>query len=247
LNRTYSSFSNQDNGTFQLQNGNTVLKLEDNAWKVTDLNYTITANTVMQLEFRSDNQGEIHGLGFESDNTLSANLIFQLHGTQNWGILDFNNYPNNGQWVSYNINVGSFYTGAADRFLFVTDHDAGPRNGDSFFRNVVIFEDANGNGVCDSSEPSALVSFGNDAPIVGNTSTEGLDLEIYPNPVKGSQLTVNTLSDTIDYKIFNMLGQLVSADRLSSSTINVSNLEAAVYIIEFSDGDQKIIKRFIKE
>jgi len=182
VNTTYNSFSNQDNGNSQLLNGNTELKLSNNAWKFIDFPYTVTANTVLQLEFKSDIQGE----------------ILKLHGTQNWGISTYDNYPNNGQWVTYNINVGAAYTGVTDRLLFVADHDGGSRNGDSFYRNIVVFEDANSNGICDGSESSVIASFGDSSAIAGNIATEGLALEIYPNPVKGSLLNVSTFSKNVD-------------------------------------------------
>uniref|UniRef100_UPI0026198245 T9SS type A sorting domain-containing protein n=1 Tax=uncultured Dokdonia sp. TaxID=575653 RepID=UPI0026198245 len=248
LNTTYNSFSNQDNGTSQLLNGNTELKLEDNAWKYINFPYTITANTVIQLDFRSDIQGEIHGIGLESDNTLSSDLVFQFHGTQNWGILDFNNYSGNG-WVTYTIPVGTFYTGAADRLLFVTDHDASPSNGDSFYRNITVFEDANGNGVCDNSESNVVANFGGDEntnPVVGNNSIEGVEFEIFPNPTKGVlNINIGDL-EAENYTIYNTLGQVVRQSTFTN-VINVANLKDGMYIIEVEVDGSKMIQRFIKK
>lgn len=250
LNRTYNSFSNQDNGTSQLQNGNTELVLSDNAWKYVDLNYTVTANTVIQFEFGSTIEGEIHGLGLESDNNLSSNLVFKVHGTQNWGITDFDNYPGNSTWVSYTIPVGSFYTGASDRLLFLADHDGGAQNGNSFFRNVILFEDANGNGICDAAESSVQTILADTVgPINGNNSTEGIEMLIYPNPVKGSILNVQ-LSDNMtdaNFKITNMIGQTVKQGTLNNQQINVDGLRSGVYFLEINDGSQTIVKRFIRQ
>ena len=247
LDRTYNSFSNQDNGSSQLLNGNTELQLSNNAWKYVDLNYTVTANTVVQLEFKSDIQGEIHGFGLESDNSLSSNLVFKLHGTQNWGITDFDNYPNNGSWVTYTINVGSFYTGASDRLLFVADHDAGAQNGNSFFRNVVLFEDANGNGICDGAESSVQTVLGGDTDmIVGNYSTDDvLSFAVHPNPTK-SILNISVLGFEAErYTIMNTLGQIVMQGRFAN-TLNVSGLESGLYILEIEDGSTKKVQRFMK-
>jgi len=248
LDTTYNSFANQDQGITQLLNGNTEVRLADNAWKFIDFPYTVTTNTVLQLEFRSDIQGEIHGIAFESDNTLSSDLTFQFHGTQDWGILDFNNYPNNGQWVTYNIPVGSFYTGVTDRLLFVADHDAAPSNGDSFFRNVTVFEDANGNGVCDNSESNVVASFGdNTNALVGNNSTEGVDFEIFPNPVTRGELNIDLKgSEATSLTIYNLLGQIVRKGGFEK-TIDVSRLEEGIYIIEVQTETSKMIKRFIKK
>ena len=253
LNTTYNSFSNQDNGSSQLFNGNTELRLFDNAWKFIDFPYTTTANTVIQLEFRSDLQGEIHGIGLESDNNLSSNLVFKLHGTQNWGITAFDNYPNNGQWVSYSIPVGDFYTGASDRLLFVADHDAGAGNGDSYFRNVFVYEDANGNGVCDDAEAATFASFGdetnNSAPINGNDAIDplGFEFRIFPNPVTKGQLSIQVLGEEAEqYTIYNMAGQVVKSGAFSQ-TLDVSRLDSGVYIVEIAIGDETFNKRFIKK
>jgi hypothetical protein len=252
LNTTYNSFSNQDNGNAQLSNGNTELRLSNNAWKFIDFPYTVTSNTMIQLEFRSDLQGEIHGIGLESDNNLSSDLVFKLHGTQNWGITAFDNYPNNGQWVSYSIPVGDFYTGASDRLLFVADHDAGPSNGDSFFRNVFVFEDANGNGVCDNAESSAVAGFGDEidaSPIQGNNALDlqEFDFRIYPNPVTKGQLSVEVLGEEAEsYTVYNMVGQIVMKGAFSN-TLDVSGLKAGVYMIEVAIGNETHNKRFVKK
>ncbi len=249
LDRTYLSFSNQDGGTHQLTNGNTELEIRDNAWKYVDLIYTVTPNTVIEFDFASTIEGEIHGLGFESDNKLSSDVIFKVHGTQNWGIQNFDNYPNNGQWVSYNINIGSFYTGTSDRLVFVADHDGNPKNGNSFFRNIVIYEDANGNGICDDSEFSVQNLFADDYtyPIPGNDATEGLDIVIYPNPVRGDFLNIKLTGNIEDtrFKITNMLGQIVKDGKLTNPRIDINRLQSGVYLIEISDSAQTVTKRFI--
>ena len=253
LNTTYNSFSNQDNGNAQLFNGNTELRLSNNAWKFINFPYTVTSNTMIQLEFRSDLQGEIHGVGFESNNDLSSNLVFKLHGTQNWGITAFDNYPNNGQWESYTIPVGNFYTGVADRLLFVADHDAGAGNGDSYFRNVFVYEDANGNGVCDDSEAAAVASFGDETDnlrqIAGNDAIDplGFEFRLFPNPVTKGQLSLQVIGKEAEhYTIYNMAGQVVKSGSFNE-TLDVSRLNSGVYIVEIVIGDETFNKRFIKK
>lgn len=252
LDTTYNSFATQDNGNSQLLNGNTELRLSNNAWKYIDFDYNVTSNTVIQFEFRSDLQGEIHGVALESDNNLSSNLSFKVHGTQNWGIQDFDNYPNNGQWVSYTIDVGNFYTGASDRLLFIADHDSGASNGDSFFRNVMVFEDSNGNGVCDGEEGAAFDAFANTTPepIHGNDAVDevtSFDFEIFPNPVTKGAISVSVIGAEADeLTIYNMLGQVVKQGSFENN-VDVSHLSAGVYLLEIVVGDKKMNKRFIKK
>lgn len=250
LDRTYNSFANQDNGNDELLNGNTVLRLSNNAWKSTPFDYTVTSSTVLQVDFRSTTQGEIHGIGFESDNELSSNLLFKLHGTQPFGIPNFDNYPNNGEWVTYTINVGDFYTGNANQLLFVADNDVS-NSGDSFFRNLMVFEDFNGNGVCDVDDNAVINTFAGTTtpePINGNNSVDevvSLEFEIFPNPVTKGALSVSLVgAEAQELTIYNMLGQVLRQGSFEN-IVDVSDLSAGVYLMEIVVGDKKMNKRFI--
>ena len=80
----------QDVGTGSI-NGNTIT-IANNAWKYIDYNYNVTANTIIEFEFYSTDEGEVQGLGFDNDNGLSGNYTFRLYGTQNWAISNYKNY-----------------------------------------------------------------------------------------------------------------------------------------------------------
>jgi len=61
-----TAFSNQDSaGNFSVVSEGSGLSLQNNTWKYISLNYTVTANTVIEFDFNSTAQGEIHGVGFE--------------------------------------------------------------------------------------------------------------------------------------------------------------------------------------
>jgi len=139
------SYGGQDvAGNAQVQNVGDTLLLQDNTWRRTSSSFDITPNTVLTFEFASSSQGEIHGIGFDADDTLSQNQIFQLWGTQTWGIQNFANYSPSG-FVSYEIPVGTFYTGTAMRMVFANDFDAGSGN-ISQFRNIRVFESTGNTG-----------------------------------------------------------------------------------------------------
>lgn len=152
------SYSNQDasaNVTV-LDNGAT-LGMFDNTWRRTTATFDVTANTVIEFEFMSNSQGEIHGIGFDNDDNLSSNLIFQVYGTQNWGNRDFD-YTSIGNFQSFSIPVGTFYTGNNLYLVLVNDNDAGSGN-NSYFRNVRIYEDGSGPTIPDA--PSGLSATAN--------------------------------------------------------------------------------------
>ncbi|MEM1178755.1 MAG: M36 family metallopeptidase, partial [Acidobacteriota bacterium] len=143
------SYGGQDNSSqVSVSNGGDTITLTANTWRRTtsSTTFNVTANTVVEFDFSSTSQGEIHGLGFDEDNGLSSNRIFKVHGTQNWGITDFDNYTSG--TVSYSIPVGQFYTGNNMRLVLVNDKDSGTLNNNSIFTNVRVFESGGGGGTC---------------------------------------------------------------------------------------------------
>ncbi|MCK7589584.1 GEVED domain-containing protein [Subsaxibacter sp. CAU 1640] len=73
------------------------------------------------------------------------------------------------------------------------------------------------------------------------------EFSVYPNPVKGSQLNLKVQGiEPNQVTIFNALGQVV-AKQVFSNALDVSNLQGGIYVIEISDDNQKLTKRFIKQ
>jgi extracellular elastinolytic metalloproteinase len=139
------SYSNQDrDGPITIEDGGATLSMEGNRWRKTTATFTITPFTVLEFEFQSTSQGEIHGIGFDEDDVLLNDLrIFQLFGTQNWsGAIPLykGDYPTLGSFVTYRVPVGAFYTGDGFHLVLVNDKDSGTANNTSRFRNVRIFE-----------------------------------------------------------------------------------------------------------
>ncbi len=147
--------NNQDKGTVTTSAEGTTIELNDNAWKAITVDYEITPYTIIEFDFKSTQIGEIHGVGFDNNTSISSGRTFKLYGTQNWGNSTFNDYSGSGEYEHFMIPVGEFYTGQAEYFFFVSDHDAAPNNGNSFFANLKIYEDANGDGLCDSPDDCA--------------------------------------------------------------------------------------------
>jgi hypothetical protein len=137
-----NSYSVQDEtGTALVSPSGSSLELTGNIWKSISLNYVVTSNTLLNFEFFSDIEGEIQSIGFDNNNVLSSPFTFQLFGVQsNFGVQTFNTYEVVQGWKSFNIDVGSFYTGSFDRLFFTNDHDVPSPTSTSLFRNVEICE-----------------------------------------------------------------------------------------------------------
>ncbi len=220
---TLDSYSNGDNGQATISDGGSTLTIANNGWKSIDLGYTVTRNTIIEFDFSSSSQGEIHGIGFDTDAGASADRIFKVHGTQDWGITDFDNYS--GGTKSYRIEVGDFYTGTFDRLFFACDDDANG-GGVSVFSNVKVYESgAKASRALDAKEAIEATS----------------DLGVYPNPVKDI-LYLRGLDADIFYQVLNSVGESVmsgTGDRLDAKV-----LKPGIYIIRTQD-DRNI--RFIKD
>lgn len=131
----------QDAGKASVQDQGATLQVTGNAWKQIKFPYQVTPNTILEFDFRSSNQAEIHAIGFDSDADGSSEFGFQLYGTQEWGHAEFKNYASTApQWKHYRIPVGEFYTGSFDRLFFVNDHDISRPTGESYYANIKVYE-----------------------------------------------------------------------------------------------------------
>gem|GEM_PF-1736303 len=217
--------TNQDNGTAAVQDGGATLMIQNNAWKSIDLNYNVTANTVIEFDFRSTAEGEIHGIGFDNDNGISSNLTFKTHGTQSWGISSYDNYVPSA-WTTYTIPVGASYTGSYDRLFFVADKDAAPQTNNSYFRNVKIYE-----GSCESLGENAIGSVDEFVPVK-------YSFQVSPNPFNGKldiQMPKFELpSQTADVVLLDLMGKEVfRQEGITSSNVSIQpHIPAGVYVLK---------------
>ncbi|MDY8137939.1 trypsin-like peptidase domain-containing protein [Aquimarina sp. 2201CG5-10] len=243
---TITPFSNQDAaGDFSVGSGGAALSLTNNTWKYIAMNYTVTANTVIEFDFSSTSQGEIHAVGFENDNTLTSTRYFKVHGTQNYGVTNFDNYSSG--TTTYTIPVGNFYTGSMDRLVFINDNDGGSGN-NSTFSNVKIYE-----GSCNGSLTEAVVEFGPTTPILGDEDEGALSsITLSPNPTNDSftiYLAQNA-TEKAEATIYTILGQKKEQFQLKPgvNTLSASNLslQSGIYLVKIeSNKGESISKKLI--
>ncbi len=129
----------QDQGEVNINESGDEITLTNNAWKAISFPYTITENTVLEFEFKSTSIGDLHAIGLDNNNWQTHAHTFKLHGTQPWGNTTFFNYEGD-DYQLFTIPIGQFYTGDFNRIFFIADHDQIIPSGDSYFRNVKIYE-----------------------------------------------------------------------------------------------------------
>lgn len=196
-------------GPVVVMNGGDDFTLSGNLWKRVFVDYTITADTVLEFEYASTIIPEISAIGFDNDNTFNNdNDRFFLYGTQLTG-LNYSapaatyQYPGGGAYQSYSIPVGTFFTGNFDYITFINDDDSGP-TGTSMFRNVTLRE---GPLEYASTTPasikegyakilSQLDQLVVDAHYRGINLLEGDDFEVWFNEDGSSRLQVEGIDGT---------------------------------------------------
>jgi hypothetical protein len=141
-------------GEALVQNGGLTLRLVGNTWKKIDLPYTVTSDTVLEFDFSSSAHGELHGIGLDTNTSITPSRTFRIYGTQDWGIGDFDGYTASSGKRHYVIPVGRYYTGQAANVFFVNDHDVNVPNAESVFSNVRVYE---ARSISAASSPTSAV------------------------------------------------------------------------------------------
>ncbi|MCJ8280244.1 MAG: hypothetical protein MJK14_10120, partial [Rivularia sp. ALOHA_DT_140] len=134
----------QDKAKLSISEDKTEVELKGDGWKKLDIdNYNVTENTVLKFEFQTDTEAEIQGIGFDNDDIISGgdkNHLFQVFGTQDWGIELEDNYTLGSGWKTYEIKVGEYITGEFDYLTLANDHDQSNSISTSQFRNISLSE-----------------------------------------------------------------------------------------------------------
>ena len=153
--RSYDQ-ADEDRGNYEILDDGATFLVNNNGWKAIEFNYTIRPETILEFDFRSDLQGQRHGIGFDSDLDEDRELSFLLHGTAglNGAISGYDTYPGDGEYKRVVIPVGDYLAGQSFSFMyFYAEQDAEPGEATSYFRNLQIYDDVNRNAICDNIAP----------------------------------------------------------------------------------------------
>lgn len=80
-----------------------------------------------------------------------------------------------------------------------------------------------------------------------STNVTPLKIEVYPNPATNS-ISVRSPEKNIDFEIINMAGQsILKSSTSSDEKLNISHLPKGTYIINATDGQRRVVEKFIKQ
>lgn len=121
----------------------TPVRLSGNASKAIGVDYDITPDTMMQLEFRSSGGGSIQAIGFDQDvfwGQGDGQTTFKLSGTEEMAVTkDLSDQVSGEGWQTLEIAVGQYTTDDYD-YLTMLSLDGGQADVTSEFRNIRLFE-----------------------------------------------------------------------------------------------------------
>lgn len=244
--------TNQDRGVHAVYDNGSTLHVSINAWKAVEINYTITADTVLEFDFMSTIDGELHLIGIDNDLTLDPELAYKLYGFQAIPpnpayTLDFNTYTDAERYTykHYTIPIGQLYTGNAQYLFFAADNDlfnevwtsgdnypgGGSYNdGTSFYRNVKIYE----NSVL------STVAFPDLAELIS----------MYPNPAQNEVKITSSGVILEQISVVDMNGKAIKTIKLKNqfqNNIAIDDLASGVYFVNFlSNKGETATKKLIK-
>lgn len=220
--------------------GSYSIKLRDNSG-------TVSAMTSETFDVSSYDEVEVSFYFYSYSMENNEDFWLRYYDGSAWNTVQTwaqgTDFTNNGFFsATVTIDSGSYTMANNAQFRFQCDASG---NGDHIYIDQVVITGINTGG-------GARVGRNEIQFISGLNTGDGLDTEVefslHPNPLKGSLLTI-TIKGVLqpNYRVVNILGQTVTSGTLVNDTIDLGNLEAGVYFVELTDGDEKFIKRFIKE
>ena len=145
------------------------LDLSKSTFRKLAFDYTVTANTTLQLEFYCDTTGAIQGIGLDTDDAASAASFFQLAGTTTWGNQAYRT-STTGSWVTVTINLSGLAGMNAKYLVF---GNSGSDTTECLFRNVKLVETGGATTAVDFDKYFAFDAFKGDELYLVETDSAG--------------------------------------------------------------------------
>ncbi len=226
--------------------------LAGNAWKVSPLSYSVTANTILEFTVNSSDTGEILGISLDTDkDPLNNRRAFLIGGSDvrandsrfdSWSWVKAPLYQANSGALTYSIPVGQDFQGSVSYIGLIADDDNTAR-ANATFSNIRLYEGSSSGGGGDGGDiaPSAdsyvrggsnaSTNYGSDSKLrVKGSSNETYDrisyLKFDLSAMSGSASSVNLklpVEDTQSGGTFTATLKQVSSDSWSESGINWNN------------------------
>ncbi len=93
----------------------------------------------------------------------------------------------------------------------------------------------------------AFSSYGQDNAVINPlNSKEKSSFQLYPNPAVDDVVYITTASNGMkNIVIYDVFGEVVLTDRISSKNLNISKLVAGVYVLQVTEGDDTMTRKLV--
>ena len=92
-----------------------------------------------------------------------------------------------------------------------------------------------------------LFSFGQELVTVNTEQVQELKgFKMYPNPAYGEEVYITTASNGSKHiKVYDVFGEVVLTDRISTNTLNISRLVPGVYVLQVTEQKKTMTRKLV--
>ncbi|UII78154.1 T9SS type A sorting domain-containing protein [Flagellimonas sp. CMM7] len=92
-----------------------------------------------------------------------------------------------------------------------------------------------------------LFTFGQELVSVNTEQAQELQgFKMYPNPVYGEEVYITTASNgSKQIKVYDVFGDVVLTDRISTNTLNISRLVPGVYVLQVTEQEKTMTRKLV--
>ncbi len=86
------------------------------------------------------------------------------------------------------------------------------------------------------------------SPTVGinQLANENADIILFPNPTNG-MINISGFTNSTDINLFDIKGQFVKSYQQINNTIDISELQSGIYILNLISNDKTVVKKVVKQ
>jgi hypothetical protein len=216
--------------------GSYSIRLRDNSG-------TASAMTSETFDLRAYNQVEFTFYFYANSMENGEDFWVRYYNGSSWSTVatyaSGTNF-NNGTFYSATVTLDSSAVNFASNSQFRVQCDASA-NADQVYIDQVTITGISGARAINTRSGLEMLRTG---PQGSNSG----DFLMTPTVTRGD-ITINLASYNVNssYRVLNLLGQTVKTGILKDGRLNVSELKAGVYLLEVSDEEEKIVKKFVKQ
>ncbi len=92
-----------------------------------------------------------------------------------------------------------------------------------------------------------IFSFGQELVSVNTEQKQELKgFKMYPNPAYGDEVYVTTASNGAkEIKIYDVFGEIVLTDKISTNTLNIARLVPGVYVLQVTEQEKTMTRKLV--